>query len=559
MRPRPKLSLESYRLRGCRSGRKLPTLFGVSAFAALASNSCCATLQEPKNVPAQQTTNTAANQGPISAREQPTPNAAVRQEPKMMTDQQIAYAVDYTFLTDAALYNSQIDVTANQGIVTLTGAADNLMAKERAAKLAQTIRGVRGVVNTLALKTPSRLDIDIRKDATEALRYDAATDSYKLKPEVKDGIVTLTGTVPSYGEKRLAIDVVKGVKGVKGVTDSIALKDTNKRSDAEIAAEVKRAIAIDVWLQPISINTEVKDGVVMLTGTVGSPAQYSRANLLAWTAGVKSVRLEGLRVEPLAKAIDQRPEAVPVKGDQQIEQAVHDALIRDPRVNSFNPRIEVVSGVVTLAGVVDNLKAKRAAEQDAKNTWGVWRVKNLIKTRPIGALADDKLAHNVISAFQRDPITDSLEINVKARKGVVALSGAVTSYYEKAQAEDIASRANGVLDVNNDLTVSNPSLVCHNLDYDPFWAYLPSRSYLDARHTPDRSTWRHDSDAVVKDDIANKLYWNPWLGIDDINVNVVNGAATLTGYVGSQFELAKATQVAYEAGARQVQNNISIR
>jgi osmotically-inducible protein OsmY len=30
--------------------------------------------------------------------------------------------------------------------------------------------------------------------------------------------------------------------------------------------------------------------------------------------------------------------------------------------------------------VVDNLKAKRAAEQDAKNTWGVWQVKNLLKS-----------------------------------------------------------------------------------------------------------------------------------------------------------------------------------
>jgi hypothetical protein len=35
--------------------------------------------------------------------------------------------------------------------------------------------------------------------------------------------------------------------------------------------------------------------------------------------------------------------------------------------------------VVTLTGTVDNLKAKRAAEQDAKNTVGVWRVTDLLK------------------------------------------------------------------------------------------------------------------------------------------------------------------------------------
>jgi len=488
-----------------------------------------------------------------------TTYAAVQQEPKRMTDQQIAYAIDYTLLTDAALYDSQIDVTVNLGIVTLTGDADNLMAKERAAKLAQTIRGVRGVVNTLALKTPFRSDNDVRKDVTSALLYDAATDSYKLKAEVKDGVVTLSGTVPSYRAKLLAVSVAKGVKGVKGVTDTIILEGTNMRSDAEIAAEVKRAIAIDVWLHPLFINTEVKDGVVTLTGTVGSPAQYDRADLLARTTGVKSVRIEGLKIEPLTKAIDQRPETISVKGNQPIEQAVHDTLFYDPRVNSFNPRIEVENGVVTLTGVVDNLKAKRAAEQDAKNTWGVWRVKNLLKNRPVKTIADDKLAQNVVSAFLRDPVVDSFEINVKAKKGVVALNGTVDSYYEKAQAEDIASRANGVLDVENDLTVGNPTLVNYELDHDSYWGYLPSYSYWGTYRAPDRSTWRYASDAVLKDDITNKLVWSPWLGVDDITVNVVNGAATLTGYVGSRFELNKATQIAYEGGAQQVHNNISIR
>jgi osmotically-inducible protein OsmY len=499
------------------------------------------------------------HQEPKTSLELKTTYAEVQQEPKRMTDQQISFAVEYTLLTDAALYNNQIDVTVNQGIVTLTGGADNVMAKERAAKLAQTIRGVRGVVNTLALKTPSRSDNDIRKDVASALLYDAATDSYELKSEVKGGVVTLSGTVPSYREKQLAVYVAKGVKGVKEVKDSIALKGKIERSDAEIAAEVKRAIAIDVWLHPIFIDTDVKDGVVTLTGSVGSPAQYDRADLLAWTAGVKSVHAEGLKIEPWTKASGQRQETVAVKGDPQIKQAVRDAFVYDPRVNSFNPHVEVDNGVVTLSGVVDNLKAKRAAEQDAKNTWGVWRVKNLLKNRPIKTIADDKLAQNVVSAFLRDPIVDSFEINVKAKKGVVALNGTVDSYYEKAQAEDIASRANGVLDVENNLTVGNPTLVNYELDHDSYWGYLPSYSYWGTYRAPDRSTWRYASDAVLKDDITNKLVWSPWLGVDDITVSVVNGIATLAGYVGSRFELNKATQIAYEGGAQQVHNNISIR
>jgi osmotically-inducible protein OsmY len=355
------------------------------------------------------------------------------------------------------------------------------------------------------------------------------------------------------------VDIGKGVKGVKEVKDSVTLKGKIERSDAEIAAEVKRAIAIDVWLHPIFIDTDVKDGVVTLTGSVGSPAQHDRAALLAWTAGVKSVHAEGLKIEPWTKASGQRQQTVAVKGDPQIKQAVRDAFVYDPRVYAFKPHVEVDNGVVTLSGVVNNLKARRAAEQDAKNTWGVWRVKNLLKNRPVKTIADDKLAHNVVSAFLRDPVVDRFEINAKVKKGVVALNGTVDSYFEKAQAEDIASRANGVLDVEYNLTVGNPTLVNYELDHDPYWAYLPSYSHLDAYHAPDRSTWRYASDAVVKDDITSNLAWSPWLGVDDITANVVNGIATLAGYVGSRFELNEATQIAYEGGAQQVHNNISIR
>ncbi len=510
-------------------------------------------------MPEQQTANAVAHQVPIEALGPQTPNTVVHQEPKRMTDQQIAFAVDYTFLNDAALYNSRIDAAVNLGIVTLTGWADDLMALERAAKLAQTIRGVRGVVNTLVLKAPSRPDRDIRKDVESALLYDAATDSYELKPEVKAGIVTLSGEVPSFREKQLVVYVAKGVKGVKAVKDIITLKSTSKRPDTEIATEVKRALAIDVWLHPIFINTEVNDGVVMLTGSVGSPAQHDRATLLAWTAGVKSVNAEGLKIEPWAKAGGQRQETVAIKDDAQIQQAVKDALLHDPRVFSFSPGVDAENGVVTLTGVVDNLKARRAAEQDAMNTWGVSRVRNLLKTRPVKLIADTKLAQNVVLAFSRDPVVDSRDINLKAKKGVVALNGSVDSYYERALAEDITSRANGVVDVRNNLTVNDPSLLFHDLGYDPYWAYLPSQPYLHAVHAPLHSTWRYSEDAVVKEDVTDKLLSSPWLSVDHVTVNVVNGVVTLTGYVGSQFELNKATQYAYEGGAQQVNNNIAIR
>ncbi len=473
-----------------------------------------------------------------------------------MTDQAITNAVDHTLQTDSALLNNQIDAKTNEGIVTLSGTAAHLLAKDRATKLAETIRGVRSVVNTIKLDTPARTDDEIRKDVESAFLYDVATDSYELTTAAKDGVVTISGTVQSYREKELAMYVAKGVKGVKEVKSNITVKSKANRPDAEIAAEVKRAIAIDVWLAQNFITTEVKDGVVTLTGTVGSAAQQGRASLLAWTAGVSSVKAEGLKVEPWALGRDQRKETITIKGDLQIKDAVKDALVYDPRVFSFNPTLEVENGVVTLTGTVDNLKAKRAAEQDAKNTVGVWRVKNLLKVRPAKPLADDKIAQNVKSAFLRDPVVDSYQIDAKARAGVITLTGTVDSYFEKAQAEDVASRANGVVTVKNNLTVSYPSTVYY---YEPYSNYTPFYSYWDAYRPYDYSTWSSTSDAEMKDDIHDQMWWSPFVSADEVTVKVENSVATLTGTVDSWSEYRSATENAYDGGARFVINNLKVK
>jgi len=480
---------------------------------------------------------------------------AVPENPKPATDAQITNAVDYKLLTDAALLNMQIFAKTSNGIVTLAGTADHLIAKERAVKIAQTLRGVRGVVNTITLDIPTVPDAELLKNVQSALRYDAATDAYDIQSEAKDGVVTLSGTVQSYHEMQLAEFVVKSVKGVRELKNNITVRTKDDRPDTVILAEVKRIIENDVWLDPNFISTAVKDGVVTLTGAVGSSAQHERASITAWTAGVKSVNMEGLQIESWAKARGQRSERVALRDDEQIRQAVMDVFASDPRVYAFNPSVSVTNAVVTLTGVVDNLKARRAAEQDAKNTTGVWRVKNLLKVRPAKPLSDDIVSQNVTSALLLNPVVDSYEITAKAKRGVVTLAGTVDSFFERAEAEDIASRANGVLDVKNHLGVSSPAVVHYDTSFYPHWGYQPF--YLNRLSYG--STWPYVGDREVKYDIEDGLYWSPWVERDDITVNVVNGIATLTGKADSWFAYHKATEAAYQGGANQVFNNITVQ
>jgi osmotically-inducible protein OsmY len=303
------------------------------------------------------------------------------------------------------------------------------------------------------------------------------------------------------------------------------------------------------------INVAAKDGKVTLTGTIGSAAEKTRALDDAFVIGVASVDADGLRVEPWAKDSMKKPGRTIFKFDDEIKRAVKDALLFDPRVYSFNPDISVRNGVVTLTGKVDNLKAKHAAEQDAQNTSGVWKVKNLLKVRGKNPPSNEKLVQEVKAALGRDPYVDRYQVGVTALNGTVYLTGTVDSFYEKSHAEDVASRVNGVTAVNNDLRVSYPAYGYYYWPYSDLYYEPYSYSYWPRPH----STWTYKSDAEIKHDIENQLFWSPFVDADEVKVAVKNGVATLTGTVDSWREYRDAAKNGYDGGALSVINDLKVK
>jgi osmotically-inducible protein OsmY len=80
-----------------------------------------------------------------------------------------------------------------------------------------------------------------------------------------------------------------------------------------------------------------------------------------------------------------------------------------------------------------------------------------LKVQQANPAADDKLVQMVNGALQRDSLLDGYDFSVKAKNGTVALTGSVNSYFDKAEAEDVASRAKGVVHVTNNRTRSRGS------------------------------------------------------------------------------------------------------
>jgi len=176
--------------------------------------------------------------------------------------------------------------------------------------------------------------------------------------------------------------------------------------------------------------------------------------------------------------------------------------------------------------MVDNLKAKKAAAEDARNTTGVWKVENRIKVRPADPPPDKVIEQNVKGTLLRNPFVDRFDITVVVRNQKVYLYGRVDTRYEKTVAEDIASRTKGVVEVENNLEVT--------------------------------ADWEWRSDTQIEKDIKHEFAWSLMVDGTDIDVSVQNGTAILEGEVTTIHELDAAIQNAFEGGARNVRNRLTI-
>ncbi len=452
--------------------------------------------------------------------------ASAQDQKEQITDSAITQAVTQELLFDEAVPAHLVDIETNEGIVTLSGSVAHLLAGERAVRLAQAVMGVRGVVNNISVRPVERSDKEIEQDVISALAKDPATESYEVTAKVDDGMIVLEGEVQSWAEKQLVEKVAMGVKGAQAIRNEIKIDYTDARPDAEIAAEVRRRIELDPFLHKTLVDVEVENGEVALSGVVGTAQQRQIAHDDAWVAGVQSVSTEDLKIEWWARNTLQKKRKVAAKSEEEIREAVLDALRWDPRVDPSRIDVQMSKTVVSLTGTVDNLPAKRSAGSDASNTVGVTRVRNNILVRSKSP-TDDEIADNVATAFFRDPVLERHKIDVVVRNRKVYLYGDVDSDFEKQRADRIAAQSAGVAAISNNLSV--------NEEFE----------------------WK--SDAQIEADIEDELYWSWYIDAGNVEVEVDDGVATLKGNVEGTLEYRAAVDNAFDGGAQVVRNDISVR
>ncbi len=481
----------------------------------------------------------------------PAPPAASPE--KKFDDQEIAFAIQSRYEFERAVPMHLVDVATRDGVVTLSGTVETLLAKERAAIIAQTVRGVRAVVNNVAVRPVTRSDEAIRKDVVAALGAEPATSAYQITVEVQDGVVMLSGPVQSFREKQLAALVARGVKGAREVKEKLNVQfaKNNDRPDSEIEADIRSGLTRDVWLDPSFVKVSVRDGTATLTGQVGSLAEKLRAEGLAWVSGVRAVDPNGLAVESWLADPMRRPMKPLPRSDTEIESAVRAAFKDDPRIIVPHPLVKVSGAVVTLSGTVKSVQSKLAAEQDARNTTGVRSVRNYLVVRPAKSVSDDQLVIDIREALLRDPFVDRFQITATAKNGFVTLKGVVDTDFERSTAQSLVARLHGVIGIDNRLKVEEPAVTYFRFPWAPDYIYDPHHRNL--TETPLKS------DSQIEQDIREQLWWSSWIDADKVTVTVQNGVATLKGTVDREAALKAATESAFEGGALAVRNELKVQ
>jgi len=214
------------------------------------------------------------------------------------------------------------------------------------------------------------------------------------------------------------------------------------KTNRQLQSDVLEAIRWEPLLRYTQIAVEANDGVITLSGIVGSYIKKSQAvDAAKKIAGVKAV------VEKIKVKFDTDDE----KSDSEIAGEVLNALKANKDVPFDRVQIEVEDGHVTLDGKLEWNHQKESAQQSASHVEGIKVLTNHIEIETDNP--DDIEKADIEQSIARNWAMNNQDIQVYVSGNKVTLNGIVHSYYQKEEAERMAWNAPGVWTVNNELLI----------------------------------------------------------------------------------------------------------
>jgi osmotically-inducible protein OsmY len=203
----------------------------------------------------------------------------------MSKDSELQHSVLAEFSWEPSVAAGHIRVTANAGVVTLSGHVDSYASKHAAETAAGRVKGVRAVAEEIEVRLPfdmKRSDQDIAAAAIERLSWNVSVPKGSVQANVEKGWVTLTGQVEWWYQKEAAGHDIRPLHGVVGVSNQVTIKP--RVNEAALTDDITHALHRSWFFDPQQVHVRANGGSVVLSGVVYSHYERQVAARTAWSA-----------------------------------------------------------------------------------------------------------------------------------------------------------------------------------------------------------------------------------------------------------------------------------
>lgn len=300
----------------------------------------------------------------------------------------------------------------------------------------------------------------------------------------------------------------------------------NEISDTDISNAIEVELQFDHAINVAGVEVDVTDGIAELSGTVADiKAKKRAAKIAGMVKGVRSVA-NRIKVEPAVNYTD-----------EGLERKVTVALFNDPAADTYQVKVEVHHGKLTLTGEVDSYQEKQLAGNVASSVVGIRELNNNIKINYDINRTDAEIKKEVESTLKWSKLVDDAMINVQVDNAEVYLSGIAGSSAEKQNARAVAW-VTGVTKVNTE-----------ELDVEWF--------AKDTNIKRDREVYA--SEQEIKQAIKDAFAYDPRVKSFKLNVEVDDGWVELSGDVDNMKSKKAAENIARNTmGVKSVENKIEV-